>query len=112
MTPIAKAFQFRGPHVVRQDTVHVHDHNANLFAEVTDRLVQYDFANHATAVTAFLLSISRVLSFKAPLPEYAFQALCDVASNSHQEGSFLSATNDKLLEGTSSRERINSRNCG
>jgi hypothetical protein len=118
MTPIPEAFHFRGPLVVRQDIVHVHDHSANLFAEVTDRLAQYDFANHATAVTAFPPSFMRVLSFEAPLPVYAFQALCDVDTNNNQKGNFLSATNDKIIEGTCNRERINgrrrglSRNCG
>ena len=33
---------------VREFVVHVHGHDANLFAEVADALVQHDFRHHAS----------------------------------------------------------------
>ena len=96
----------------------MHGHDANLLAKVTDSLAQHDFANHAAAVTTNFSLLFTMFTFEAPLPIQALQALCDVDTNNHQEGNFLSATNDKIFEGTSSNELIKgrrrglTRNCG
>jgi hypothetical protein len=106
--------------VVREDVVHVHSHDAYFLAKMTDGLVEHAFANHAAAVTTVFISFAAItmFTFVASLPEQALQALCDVDTNSNQDRTLLSATNDKVFEGTSSNELITacrrrlSRNCG
>ena len=43
ITPIPKVWQLTGPQVIREVVVHVHAHDANIAAEVTDALSQLVF---------------------------------------------------------------------
>jgi hypothetical protein len=106
MTPSPTIWQVTWPNAVREVVVYVHRPAANLVAEVADALVQYDFGNHAAAVTMLLVP----QSFVPPLPMQALEGNGNVDDNNQHDGTYLSATNDKILQGVLCCELI--RNCG